>query len=621
MKLGTKLMASYTGIVLIAVAIVLVIVIDNSIKTYKERIGSDLQHVAEFIARDIDSYLRGIIADTKKYSHTREIESGDMGSIRPFLPRLLEDIPLYSSISVVDPDGGVAASTDPVLAGKNFLDKEQISLGLFNNAKKDRRGYVIFRDVSAGERGRRLKALILTPVMDKDNRKAVFILAGTVRMDRLVETTYRIDPYTAGDKAIYPVREPGDVILTRDGEVTIFTPVTYLQINNRLPALKEGEKTGHVIYKDRRGDVVLAGYADLDRYREGQLKDWSVVSLVFQKDIFGPAVKLRNRIIVVGIIAVAIAWVIAFFVARGITRPILELVAVTGEIAKGDLSKRADIRTNDEVGELERSFNKMTDKLGGALHSREMEITERKKIAERLKDEIDAKAKFISMVSCEFRTPLTTIKEGINMVLDEIKGKIDQRQKKILGLAGKSVNRLTRLIDDIVRFHHLETGRIEFSMLENDINEVVREVRKAMAPMLTGKEGLELIVKTDDSLPVIRFDREKITQVLASIVNSAVSVTEKGNITISTSMEGDDSIRVSVEDTGAGIKKEDLPRLFLRYEHPGKRRDKKGGGSGLGLAISREMIEKHGGGIWAESEDGKGTTFYFVLPIKGLKEK
>ncbi|MCX5706643.1 MAG: HAMP domain-containing sensor histidine kinase [Candidatus Omnitrophica bacterium] len=191
---------------------------------------------------------------------------------------------------------------------------------------------------------------------------------------------------------------------------------------------------------------------------------------------------------------------------------------------------------------------------------------------------------------------------------------MNEEQKEFLDVAKRNVDRLARLINDVLDFQKLESGKMVFNTQENDMNSVVREIVKNMMPV-SNKKGLGLILALDDKLPLVRFDRDKIIQVLTNLVNNALKFTEKGNVTIATSL-GDNIIRVSVKDTGPGIKKEDLPRLFRQFEQLDKSSERKTSGTGLGLAISKEIIEKHKGKIWADSEPGKGTTFSFVLPVK-----
>lgn len=224
---------------------------------------------------------------------------------------------------------------------------------------------------------------------------------------------------------------------------------------------------------------------------------------------------------------------------------------------------------------------------------------------------LEVKSNFISTVSHELRTPLTAIKEGIGIVLDGSAGDINTEQKDFLGTAKRNVDRLHRLINEVLDFQKLESGKTTLNIQENDINEAVMEIQRAMEP-LAKEKGLNLTIAPADNTPKIHFDRDKIIQVLTNLVNNAIKFTETGDITIST-ISAANTVRIAVRDTGPGIAQKDMERLFQSFEQLGKER--KTGGTGLGLAISKEIIEKHKGKIWAESELGKGTTFYFILPV------
>ena len=224
------------------------------------------------------------------------------------------------------------------------------------------------------------------------------------------------------------------------------------------------------------------------------------------------------------------------------------------------------------------------------------------------------KSNFTSMVSHELRTPLSAIKEGIGIVLDGITGKINRKQKDLLQTSKRNVDRLTRLINDILDFQKLDSGMMQFDIQENDINDTVREVSKIMGK-LTKQKKLSFSIELQPYLPKVRFDRDKIIQVLTNLINNAIKFTEKGGIAIKTE-QGNNIIHVMVEDTGPGIRKGDLSKLFQAFQQLGAPRERKPGGTGLGLAICKEIIERHRGKIWAESEYGKGSIFHFILPIK-----
>ncbi|MFA5096186.1 MAG: PAS domain S-box protein [Candidatus Omnitrophota bacterium] len=256
-------------------------------------------------------------------------------------------------------------------------------------------------------------------------------------------------------------------------------------------------------------------------------------------------------------------------------------------------------------------FNAKGEFVGSVHVARD--ISERKRIEKALRDVIEIKTNFTSTVSHELRTPLAAIKEGISLVLDGTSGQVNKDQKEFLDIAKKNVDRLGRLINDILDFQKLEFGKMTFNMQSNSVNEVAQEVRESMLAV-TGQKGLDFTLELDEGLPKAEFDRDRIIQVFANLVNNAVKFTEKGGIRIKTGKEGE-FIKVAVEDTGIGIKLEDLSRLFSRFEQLDGGMTRKTGGTGLGLSICKEIIEKHKGKIWVESEYGKGSIFSFTLPV------
>lgn len=245
-------------------------------------------------------------------------------------------------------------------------------------------------------------------------------------------------------------------------------------------------------------------------------------------------------------------------------------------------------------------------------------IAERRRAESKMKEAMEIKYAFTSMVSHELRTPLAAIKENIDIVLDETAGGINPDQKDFLNSAKRNVDRLGRLINDVLDYQKLESRGMEFHILLGDINEVVRETAEAMQSLVSN-QGLTLSLNLDDNLPKVPFDRDKIIQVLMNLISNAVKFTEKGGITLTTG-RSKHGIWVSVRDTGIGIKEKDITKLFHSFVQIESQIDRKPGSTGLGLAISKEILHIHGGRIWAESIYGKGSTFIFLLPIK-LKAK
>jgi two-component system, sensor histidine kinase and response regulator len=260
------------------------------------------------------------------------------------------------------------------------------------------------------------------------------------------------------------------------------------------------------------------------------------------------------------------------------------------------------------VGENEIIFN-------GIL----IDITERKTAeAEKNRVEVlvsasETKSRFAAMVSHELRSPLAVIKEALDIVLEGIAGSVNDQQKEILGMAKTNIDRLGRLINNVLDFQKIASGKMAYDIRENDIREVITEVHQSMG-VLSKRKNLDLRMEVEEGLPKIEFDRDRLIQVLTNLMSNAISNTESGSVILAAKKENE-AVHISVQDAGAGISAEDLHKLFQPFEQVTGKKSKKKGGTGLGLAISKEIVLAHHGKIWAESEVGKGSVFHFTLPL------
>jgi PAS domain S-box-containing protein len=243
------------------------------------------------------------------------------------------------------------------------------------------------------------------------------------------------------------------------------------------------------------------------------------------------------------------------------------------------------------------------------------DVSKRRQAEDEFNRIFKAKSTFTSMVSHELRTPLTSLKQSINLLVKGKVGPLNPEQKKFLDIAERNLDRLVNLINNVLDFQKLESGKMTYKMEKNDINAAIKEIKEMMLSLIT-KKNLDFIVETEENLPETEFDKDKIIQVLTNLVNNALNATEKGYIKVTTT-QTEHFIQVSVQDTGSGIKQEDMPKLFQEYEQL----ERKGGGTGLGLVISQDIILAHSGKMWAESIFGKGTTIHFVLPINTARKK
>jgi PAS domain S-box-containing protein len=242
------------------------------------------------------------------------------------------------------------------------------------------------------------------------------------------------------------------------------------------------------------------------------------------------------------------------------------------------------------------------------------DITRSVENEERLELAMQVKSNFISTVSHELRTPLASIKSSIDILNTEAPGKLSEDQKIFLGRVKSNIDRLARLINDVLDLSKLESGKMSMNLVSLRPEEAVKDVVE-MQRVVIKNRAVALETKIEDGLPVFFADKDRLTQVLNNLINNALKFTNQGKVTIAVSCDDKKMMRFCISDTGTGIRAEDLSKLFQKFQQVGSASHQVSG-TGLGLAISKEIVERHGGQIWAESEFGKGSSFIFTIPVK-----
>jgi PAS domain S-box-containing protein len=254
------------------------------------------------------------------------------------------------------------------------------------------------------------------------------------------------------------------------------------------------------------------------------------------------------------------------------------------------------------------------------------DITERKKIEEiRLENERlifgnKARSEFLAIMSHELRTPLTSV-IGYSIILKEkIQGDLNGKQEYYVDNILKSGEHLLTLINGILDLAKIEAGRLEMVIEDILLPDTINETIYLMNDKAEIR-NIEIKKDFDPSLKLIKADRGKFKQILFNLLSNAVKFSKEmsGTITIVARKE-EDTVRISISDTGIGIREEDMPKLFHKFEQLDSGISRKYEGTGLGLAITKQLVELHGGKIWVESKFGKGTTFSFTLPIFGKSQ-
>ena len=223
----------------------------------------------------------------------------------------------------------------------------------------------------------------------------------------------------------------------------------------------------------------------------------------------------------------------------------------------------------------------------------------------------------VGNISHELRTPLAGIKAMVETLED---GAIDDKEAAMdfLVRIDSEVERLAQMVSELTELSRIETGQVELRMAPMNINLIIEEVVAQLNP-LAQRQQVTIATELATNLPVIRIDKDRIRQTIVNLVHNAIKFNHPGGrVAVSTKAERD-SVTVYISDTGTGIPKDDLPHVFERFYKADKARTE--GSSGLGLAIAKHIVQVHGGNIWAQSEEGKGSTFGFSLPLQANTDR
>lgn len=267
---------------------------------------------------------------------------------------------------------------------------------------------------------------------------------------------------------------------------------------------------------------------------------------------------------------------------------------------------------------LKKEVERKTRELKKANEDMEKRIEERTKelrlLAEKAKKADRIKSAFLATMSHELRTPLNSIIGFTGIILKELAGPLNEEQKKQLGMVQSSARHLLELINDVLDISKIEANELKLSVSEFGVKESIEKVLGMLVP-LSEKKGLELRWDISDNVGRIVTDKRRFEQVLMNLMSNAVKFTEKGSILLSCRREGDSYV-ISVKDTGIGMEKKELERIFEPFSQIDTGLSRKYEGTGLGLSISKKLLELMGGKIFVESEPGKGSTFTVVIPVE-----
>jgi two-component system sensor histidine kinase BaeS len=302
-------------------------------------------------------------------------------------------------------------------------------------------------------------------------------------------------------------------------------------------------------------------------------------------------IETTNRTLLDGaLLAALIALFLGIFFSRTLTRPIRELTRATHAVSNGDLSQHVPIRSNDELGELAKAFNKMSAELSRSVNARKQMTAD---------------------IAHELRTPLSLILGHAEAVHDGVL----PPTRENFEIIREEATRLENLVNDLRTLSLADAGELSIQLQTIEPQRLLNEV-SSLYQYQAQRKNISFELDIAPNLPSIEVDPGRITQVLTNILDNALRHTPEGGRVIFAAKEVADQIELSVQDSGPGLSIDDVNRIFERFYRTDSSRQREEGGSGLGLAIAKSIVQAHGGQLLAESEAGEGLNVKIVLPKK-----
>ncbi|MFQ5718305.1 MAG: ATP-binding protein [Acidobacteriota bacterium] len=295
-------------------------------------------------------------------------------------------------------------------------------------------------------------------------------------------------------------------------------------------------------------------------------------------------------------LAIAIGLVAGYGLTRTIHRPVKELRVATEALSRGEFDLRVPAHRRDELGDLARAFNEM---------------------AARLHELDEMKSHFVSVVSHELKTPLTSMRDAVELLAEGVAGDLTPRQKRLLAITREGMERLVSYVEGILDLTRFEAGQVRLVREPVSLNTVVGEqadlVRKSC-----WERDIELNIDLDDDLPLVEGDRLRLGQVVANLLSNAVQFTPPGGrITVSGLVrpwQDDIGVCLEVRDTGPGIDPRDRAHIFERFFQGAGAGGQHVQGAGIGLAVVKNLVEAHDGVVEVVSRPRQGTVFRVIFP-------
>jgi signal transduction histidine kinase len=627
--------AKLTIIILVLVSVPLIFVSAITFTKYQKSLEtirlSQVQDLARFKAERTEAYFSAIKTDieisqafynVRKHLPVLSRSPAGAQSREATLARValdgqlvrMQNVLELSDIMLTNGNGTIVYTSSPEHHGKDFLwSLAEISPEAFREGKKG----IYFSEIFINRVvGNKAEILVVAPVSDLNN-----VPAGTIVFEINMALLYRQIQDTTG------LGKTGEVLVGKKlGDEIVYlnslrhdsatAPNRRLQIGSAygLPIQKAafGESgVGQSI--DYRGKKVVAAWRPIPT------PGWGLVAKIDIEEAFADVANLKKLVFIILAVVLILVAIITFSVSRSITLPLKKLSEGAVIIGRGNLDHRVGTNLKDEIGQLSRSFDKMTRDLKETTASRDdlnKEVAERKRAEEALQEaaaDLQRSNKdleqFAYVASHDLQEPLRAVAGFIGVLKKNYKDKLDAEAIEFIDWSVEGAERMQTLINDLLAFSRVGTkgGAFAPMNMKDAFDRAVKNLHAAIA------DSDALVTFDGDTMPDVVADATQMTQVLQNLVANAIKFrgADRPRVVVGAHRQ-DASWVISVADNGIGIEPQYYDRIFLIFQRLHTRSQYPG--TGIGLAVCKKIVERHGGKIWIESKHGEGSTFYFSIP-------
>lgn len=598
MRIRSEIILFFLLISVIPLSVVAYISYDHGREAIRGSVMTNLLGATDNSGNAIDNWMASRKDDIRVISQSRIVVCMEKKQLHEYFNTFAREYRgVYREFFILDLNGSIIFST---------LDRKG-NAGNERYFREAANGNLYVSDVSLSENTRSSEIIITNPV--KNNGTIIGIMAARVSLENLYRIIENIDIGKSGE--VFIVNKDGNIIFHKNRSMILLRNID----NNHAVREVTYEKNGIGEYVNYKGEKVLGSYYWLSLYR------WGLIVEEGTDEAYSGVMALGKLMLSLSFFAIIGVVFLAVVISRRLTEPIKSLEIGAIGLVKGNF-KPIPVSSTNEIGRLTEIFNQtasellfMRKKLEDRIELANKDLEEKNRRLIQANDELkkldEMKSEFISLVSHELKTPLSTIKVSAEYLESDDKADPSER-KEMLRIIIRNIDRQTRMINEILDLSKIEAGKMEFQFETVKLGEAVSVVLENIG-QLALRNNISISLDIPESLPNVIADKEKLIIVLNNLAGNALKFTPVGGSIFISAKDLGDNIEVRMKDTGIGIEKEKLEKIFDKFYQVDSTSRRKIGGCGLGLSIASGIIRAHDSDIHVESEPGGGSTFSFRL--------